>query len=969
MDVELKPLLNQMMSKKDTPTTIQGPTRLHSCLKNPQENVLAALENRDLKTFIDGLSEEDFDINQEYGDDIPKTLLHMAIEEATGKDDFVGALIAGGAKADLRNTILETVPFHDAVRNNDPELLKLVLRSVSNINIQDGEGSSALHLATESLIDSDEENIDKLIECIGILLQFPGIEINTEDMKGEATPLYYAANAGNEKVVDLLLSFGADAHNNNTGETISHLIRQNIPNFDPVKFNKTRKGRPIKNILFNIIELADNVEGFRMYVSNRTDVDWNADNGQYTLLQYASEQGRDKIVDYLLDQGAEPGRSAINGRPAWVIAAYHGYHKVLQVFFEKLTEDEIKKYIILSDQNHGKRTILHEIVRKQSPKLRNPQRDENINYEECLKLLFDEKKRVRRKFSLSKHTERIINFRDAHGETALHYATQQPNQELIKLLLKHGANMGVKNSDGKSPVNRILPTTLEEFFNSCLEPKGIITDDEFKLTFDYNFLAPPLLDTEILEEFEAKKSIDIEKTDIQNARPETEALWYMSESKQHRLLLKHPLISSFLWMKWQRIRSFYYFGLLFYFLFVVFLTTLIMLDYGGCSIQPAVANTQESKEAETCRSNTAALKVIVGVFIICLFIVEIMQIAVSFKRYFASPENLMQNLILLLSTILILDKNLDWEDKRHLAALVIVLSWLECLIYFGLHPSLNTKVFMFYSVVATFFKFLLWYVFFIISFALSFYIMFHTDHKGGEPNADYPFFDKIGPCLTKSFAMFVGELEFSDIPFTNNAISSILFIAFIFLIVVVLMNLLNGLAVSDIGLIREEAEVLSLKSQVDLISYWESILLNDPYNFLTSWPKFLAAMPSLSCCFWVKRVPGCQTFLSKITGGTRILLFYECLPFKTATFFPNKRTRSCNPYKKRVKVEPESHGGHVPGLEVRKDILENAKTLVLDRQRSEENDGQNKLMERMSDMDAKLSTLTNQFDLLLAKLQ
>jgi hypothetical protein len=33
--------------------------------------------------------------------------------------------------------------------------------------------------------------------------------------------------------------------------------------------------------------------------------------------------------------------------------------------------------------------------------------------------------------------------------------------------------------------------------------------------------------------------------------------------------------------------------------------------------------------------------------------------------------------------------------------------------------------------------------------------------------------------------------------------------------------------------------VLSLKSQVDLISYWESILLNDPYNFLTSWPKVI----------------------------------------------------------------------------------------------------------------------------------
>ena len=131
----------------------------------------------------------------------------------------------------------------------------------------------------------------------------PGIEINSEDMKGEDTPLFYAATAGNEKAVDLLLSFGADAHNNNTGETICDVIRQNIPNFDPVKFNKTRKGRPIKNILFNIIELADNAEGFNMYVSNRDEMDWNADNGQYTLLQYASEQGRHKITAYLGSRG------------------------------------------------------------------------------------------------------------------------------------------------------------------------------------------------------------------------------------------------------------------------------------------------------------------------------------------------------------------------------------------------------------------------------------------------------------------------------------------------------------------------------------------------------------------------------------------------------------------------------------------------------------------------------------------
>ena len=38
--------------------------------------------------------------------------------------------------------------------------------------------------------------------------------------------------------------------------------------------------------------------------------------------------------------------------------------------------------------------------------------------------------------------------------------------------------------------------------------------------------------------------------------------------------------------------------------------------------------------------------------------------------------------------------------------------------------------------------------------------------------------------------------------YSSNPVSYIVFIAFIFLIVVVLMNLLNGLAVSDTGLIR-----------------------------------------------------------------------------------------------------------------------------------------------------------------------
>ena len=115
--------------------------------------------------------------------------------------------------------------------------------------------------------------------------------------------------------------------------------------------------------------------------------------------------------------------------------------------------------------------------------------------------------------------------------------------------------------------------------------------------------------------------------------------------------------------------------------------------------------------------------------------------------------------------------------------------------------SFNIYSTMFYRVLKTFIFFLAWYSLFIIAFALSFYILLHEDKENVDN--EYPFFDKVGLVLIKTFAMFVGELEFSDIPF-NSPFSYIFFLLFIFLIVVVLMNLLNGLAVSDTGLIREE---------------------------------------------------------------------------------------------------------------------------------------------------------------------
>ena len=119
---------------------------------------------------------------------------------------------------------------------------------------------------------------------------------------------------------------------------------------------------------------------------------------------------------------------------------------------------------------------------------------------------------------------------------------------------------------------------------------------------------------------------------------------------------------------------------------------------------------------------------------------------------------------------------------------------------------------------------------FIISFGLGFYILLHKDYStlsennsgdstdGSCPEDEYPFFNNLGLALVKTFTMFVGELEFADLPF-ETPVGYLFLLAFVFLIVVVMMNLLNGLAVSDTGLIREEAEIYAYRCQVEIISY------------------------------------------------------------------------------------------------------------------------------------------------------
>jgi len=269
----------------------------------------------------------------------------------------------------------------------------------------------------------------------------------------------------------------------------------------------------------------------------------------------------------------------------------------------------------------------------------------------------------------------------------------------------------------------------------------------------------------------------------------------------------------------------------------------------------------------------------------------------------------------------------------------------------GRHPmftSYNTYLTMFYRVLSTFLLFLTWYSLFILAFSLSFYILLHNDTPN-KVESDYVYFDHIGLTIVKTFSMFVGELEFSDIPL-SSPFSYVFFLVFVFLIVVVLMNLLNGLAVSDTGLIREEAEIHSHVCRVEVISAAEATILGDPAHILTGPSRLIPSCGirrKLSSIFRVRKL------FQRMLGSNGIMLFYSVLPDKRLVIYPNRRSLVCSPC--------------ISSKDVGRDIVDSAKGLVLRMNKVQEenlvvNRAINQLRLQQECMEEKLEKILNKLE-------
>merc|ERR1719322_894981 len=162
----------------------------------------------------------------------------------------------------------------------------------------------------------------------------------------------------------------------------------------------------------------------------------------------------------------------------------------------------------------------------------------------------------------------------------------------------------------------------------------------------------------------------------------------------------------------------------------------------------------------------AILKVILICFLVLLLLRECLELSVSAKRYLTSVENWVELILMSLVLVILVNDCSQFEVNRHLAAISIILSWAELIVMLGRHPKLkeyNIYVTMFLKVLKTFLFFITWYSLFIIAFGLGFYILLHKAEEDVAED-DYVYFNKAWLSIVKTTTMFVGELEFSDIP-------------------------------------------------------------------------------------------------------------------------------------------------------------------------------------------------------------
>ncbi|XP_072524951.1 transient receptor potential cation channel subfamily A member 1a [Salminus brasiliensis] len=751
--------------------------------------------------------------------------LHLAVRG--GNLEVIQLCIAQGAKIDQQQCDKSTA-LHFACTQGATEAVKVMLLAYDKvcdiINITDGACQTPLHKAA---IFDHYELAEYLIS--------QGADIDFIDCKGHS-PLLLATSCGAWRTVNLLLSHDADLTvKDKAGCNFLHLAilqPRGLKNL-PTEVLQHESVRELLNdedsegctplhyaCRLGIPDSVKNMLGLEVSLDQKS-------KQKKSALHFAAEYGRintchrllETMTDTrLLNEGDEKGLTPLH------LASRCGHVKVVELL--------LRKGALFHSDYRGWSCLHHAAAE---------------GYTQTMEILL---------ISNIKLLDKV----DGDGNTALHLAARAGHVAAVHQLLCRGAQIILNKGDasflheavhnGRKEVTsavidsdrceeaittfklnsakrcivldmiEFLPESFKHLLDNCIEESDEdVNACTYNIEYNFQWLQQP--------ELYAKKTENLEKDD--NYKP-LAALNAMVEFNRVELLT-HPVCKKYLEMKWNA------YGMKAHLLnMTVYTLGVFPLTYLIVNLRPKLI---VERNMTMVRMVTTSIDKQCYIITTCMFLVlamniyavgkEIVQMFQQRVKYLRDMSNLMDWSATVCSLLFVIPLLLNVKSSWHwqAGALAALASWINLLLYLQRFERFGIYVVMFREISKTLLSIIVLFIYLILAFALAFYALLVEQRH----------FDRMFLSLMQTFVMMVGEINYQDnflkpymatnLPFP--VLTYGVFVWFVLLVPILLMNLLIGLAVGDIAEVQTNACLKQIGMQIELHSNLEERL---PYWFM-----------------------------------------------------------------------------------------------------------------------------------------
>ncbi|XP_016309980.1 transient receptor potential cation channel subfamily A member 1a [Sinocyclocheilus anshuiensis] len=764
------------------------------------------------------------DTHINYVDKSCSSPLHLAVRG--GNLDIIKLCIAYGAKIEQQQCDKSTA-LHFACSQGAIEVVKVMLSAYHKvcdlINITDGANQTPLHKA--AIFDHFE---------LSEYLISQGADIDFVDCKGHS-PLLLATSCGAWRTVNLLLSHGADLKKKDkSGCNFLHLA--------------ILQPRGLKNLPTEVLQHKSVRELFN-----------DEDTEGCTPLHYACRLGIPESVKNMLGLEVSLDQKSKQKKSALHFAAEYGRintcHRLLEMVTDTrlLNEGDEKGLTPLHLASRGGHVKVVELLLRKGALFHSDYRGWS-----CLHHAASEGYTQTMDTLLTSNIK-LLNKTDGDGNTALHLAARAGHVATVRLLLYRGAKIILNKNDAsflheavhngrKEVTNTViesdrceeamttykpnsskrcivmdmiefLPESFKHLLDTCIkESEEDVNSTNYYIEYNFRWLQHPLQNL---------KKTGMEKDNTYKPLSALNAMVNFNLVS----LLTHPVCKKYLEMKWNA------YGIKAHLLnMTVYALGVFPLTYLIVNLKPTLVTARNVTSVNmVCTSLYKQSYIITACMILVLAMnmyavgKEILQIIQQRVNYLRDLSNYMDWAAAICSLVFVVPLLLTVKSSWHwqAGALAALASWMNLLLYLQRFERIGIYVVMFREISRTLLSIILLFFYLILGFALAFYaLMIEQQHFG-----------RMFLSLLQTFVMMVGEINYQDnflkpflqgdLPFPLLTLS--IFVWFVLLVPILLMNLLIGLAVGDIAEVQTNACLKRIAMQIELHTNLEERL---PYWFM-----------------------------------------------------------------------------------------------------------------------------------------